>query len=299
MNKELPFPALPQRIAIITSPTAAGYGDFLSQLSNNRQGYAFYTKLFPAIMQGDKAESSVLAAIDSIFSCANIFDVIVIIRGGGASSELNCFDSYPLAAACAQSLLPVMTGIGHERDDTILDMVANRRLKTPTAVAEYLISCMDAAASETDDFLQGIVSMTANLLQKEKNLLQTLGMRLPASINNHMERNRSVLISLGNRLPVSASKLIEKHRALTERSMSALRQTTLKQLDAKGHFLKLTEQFIQMASPDYILKRGYSITLKDGKILKKAADFNVGDVISTRFDDGIIVSRVSEKKDNN
>ena len=122
LNKELPFPILPRRVAVISSPTAAGYGDFLNQLMHNKAGYPFYVKLFPAIMQGERTEESVIAALDRIDRYRDCFDVVVIIRGGGATSDLNSFDSYLLAANCAQFPLPIVTGIGHERDDTIVDL---------------------------------------------------------------------------------------------------------------------------------------------------------------------------------
>ena len=148
LNKELPFPLLPRRIAIITSPTAAGYEDFMNQLTRNKGGYPFYTKLFPALMQGERTEASVIAALDRIYQHQDLFDVVVIIRGGGATSDLNSFDSYLLAANCAQFPLPIITGIGHERDDTVVDLVAHTRMKTPTAVAEFLISRMDSVVSD-------------------------------------------------------------------------------------------------------------------------------------------------------
>ena len=151
LNKELTFPDFPTRIAVITSPTAAGYEDFLNQLLHNQAGYPFYPKLFPALMQGEKTEESVIAALERIDACREYFDVVVIIRGGGATSDLNSFDSYLLAAHCAQFPLPIITGIGHERDDTIVDLVAHTRLKTPTAVAAFLIHCLDQQAATLND----------------------------------------------------------------------------------------------------------------------------------------------------
>ena len=139
LNKELDIPRLPQRIVVISSPTAAGYGDFCHQLENNSRGFYFYTELFPALMQGDRVEESVLSALDRVNARLSEFDVVVIIRGGGATSDLSGFDTYLLAAACAQFPLPIITGIGHERDDTVLDSVAHTRVKTPTAAAEFLI----------------------------------------------------------------------------------------------------------------------------------------------------------------
>ena len=147
LNKELPMPVLPQRIAVISSASAAGYGDFCHQLEHNPRGYYFRVELFPSIMQGERTESSLLAALDRINQRLEYFDVVVIIRGGGATSDLSCFDTYLLAAACAQFPLPIITGIGHERDDTVLDTVAHTRVKTPTAAAECLIARMDEAAA--------------------------------------------------------------------------------------------------------------------------------------------------------
>ena len=142
LNKQLDLPLISNRIAIISSPTAAGYEDFLNQLHNNKSGFVFYTHLFPAVMQGDRVEESILSALDSIFENLDSFDAVIIIRGGGATSDLSCFDSYLLATSCAQFPLPIITGIGHERDDTVLDIVAHTRAKTPTAVAEFLIKRM-------------------------------------------------------------------------------------------------------------------------------------------------------------
>ena len=140
LNKELEIPLLAQRIAVISSATAAGYGDFCNQLEQNPYGFVFYPRLFPAIMQGERVEQSVITALDAIHACRDDWDVVVIIRGGGATSDLSGFDTYELAANCAQFPIPIITGIGHERDDTVLDCVSHTRVKTPTAAAEYLIN---------------------------------------------------------------------------------------------------------------------------------------------------------------
>ena len=191
LNKELLFPTLPKRIAVITSPTAAGYEDFMNQLANNKAGYPFYIRLFPALMQGERTEESVIAALDQVYRHLEYFDVVVIIRGGGATSDLSSFDSYLLAANCAQFPLPVITGIGHERDDTVLDLVAHTRMKTPTAVAEFLIAQMDRAADELDTLQQAVCQFATDQLAKQQSLLQLLGNRLPVWVLNQVERNRS------------------------------------------------------------------------------------------------------------
>lgn len=294
LNKELPFPVLPKRIAVITSPTAAGYEDFLNQLAHNKAGYPFYPKLFPALMQGEKTEASVIAALDRIYHHLDCFDVVVIIRGGGATSDLNSFDSYLLAANCAQFPLPIVTGIGHERDDTILDMVAHTRMKTPTAVAEFLIGRMDAAAIELEELQQEVSELATGILLKQKNFLQLLGARLPAIVTNRIERNRSQLQMLGNRLPASVSALLTRRRTTLDTLQMQLQNRSANRLAEGARFIQLTEQFIKMASPDYVLKRGYSLALKDGKIIKHAADLTIGDELITRFADGDVKSKVEK-----
>lgn len=294
LNKELPFPVLPKRIAVITSPTAAGYEDFLNQLANNKAGYPFYPKLFPALMQGERTEESVIAALDRIYHHIDCFDVVVIIRGGGSTSDLNSFDSYLLAANCAQFPLPVITGIGHERDDTILDMVAHTRMKTPTAVAEFLIGRMDAAAEELEDLQQEVSELASTILLKQKNFLQLLGARLPVIVTNRIERNRSFLQMAGNKLPASASAMLLRRRSTLESLQMQLQNRAALRLAEGTRFIQLTEQFIKMASPDYVLKRGYSLSLKDDKIIKHATDLNPGDELVTRFADGDVKSIVKK-----
>lgn len=286
LNKELPFPTLPKRIAVITSPTAAGYEDFLNQLANNKAGYPFYTKLFPALMQGERTEASVIAALDRVYRYADCFDVVVIIRGGGATSDLNSFDSYLLAANCAQFPLPIITGIGHERDDTILDLVAHTRMKTPTAVAEFLIGQMDKAAAEVNDLQQAVCRMATDILSKQKNFLQLLGSRLPALAVNRIERSRAALQRIGIQLPTDAHAFLNRWASNLEAMQVRLANRAANSLAERTRFIQLTEQFIKMASPAYVLKRGYSLTLKDGKIVKQAAGLVAGDKLVTRFADG-------------
>jgi len=156
MNKELEFPDVPQKIAVISSETAAGYQDFINQLKNNQGGYVFYCKLFPAVMQGPQTEASVIQALEQIYHYEDFFDVVVIIRGGGSQFDLSYFDNYNIAYYVTQFPLPVITGIGHEKDNSVVDLVAHTRLKTPTAVAEFLIGTVakfDLKLSESQSLL--------------------------------------------------------------------------------------------------------------------------------------------------
>lgn len=190
LNKELPFPALPQRVAVISSSFAAGYGDFCDQLANNPYGFVFYPRLFAAPMQGSKVEQGIIAALDKIAQNIDFWDVVVIIRGGGATSELSCFDTYDLANNCAQFPLPVITGIGHHRDDTLIDAVAHTRVKTPTAAAEYLVQCMAARAAEVDELASSITSAVRNCTEGCKRRVESIAQRLPVFAAMYIDRQR-------------------------------------------------------------------------------------------------------------
>ena len=294
LNKELPLPLLPRRIALISSPTAAGYEDFMNQLTHNRAGYPFYVKLFPALMQGERTEESVIAALDRIYAHQELFDVVALLRGGGATSDLNSFDSYLLAANCAQFPLPILTGIGHERDDTVVDLVAHTRLKTPTAVAEFLIARMDQAAQTVEELQQTMTQSASVRLLQEKQRLQSYATRFPALVGQRMERNRTLLHQLGAKLPTMAQGFVERKRAMVDRLVMQLRNATTTHLAEKQRFLQLQEQFVRMASPDYILRRGYSLTLREGKIIKRAEELQVGEELTTRFMDGEVKSIIKE-----
>lgn len=291
LNKELAFPVLPQRIAVITSATAAGYEDFLHQLGANKRGYAFYPTLFPALMQGEKTESSVIAALERIYRQADRFDLVVIIRGGGATSDLNSFDSYPLACHCAQFPLPIVTGIGHERDDTVVDLVAHTRAKTPTAVAELLIARMEEAESEISFLQQQIVRLVREDVQEKRSFLQLTGMRLPALAGNLLEHHRATLRLSVRQMPAVAARCLDKKRNALESATMRLRNETRSMLEKEKNALRLDGQFVRLASPDYILRRGYTLTLKAGKIIKHASEIGHGDALVTRFADGEVRSR--------
>lgn len=314
LNKELELPTLVQRIAIVTSPTAAGYEDFLNQLHHNKQGYKFYTKLYPAIMQGDKTASSVIEALDKI--CLNLddYDAVVIIRGGGATSELNAFDNYELAANCAQFPLPLITGIGHERDDTVIDLVANVRAKTPTAVAEFLIGRMSEAEERMLILQQRLLDLTTIKLTEEKGFLQAVSARLPGLVQSWLHQHNAGLQLLQRRvntashsfladkrytqdmmvrrLPDTAFAMINKGKQELAMAAQQMKGAMSNQIVTRTHELGMLEQFVQMASPDYILKRGYTITVHEGKIVKNATDLKQGDQLVTRFKDGEVTSIV-------
>ena len=270
LNKELEMPMLPQRVAVISSATAAGYGDFCNQLANNPRGYGFRTELFPTIMQGERVEESVLSALDAIYQRMDEFDVVVIIRGGGATSDLSGFDTYLLAASCAQFPLPIITGIGHERDDTVIDKVAHTRVKTPTAAAEFLIACMDQLANRLDELAYRLQQGVRNHLMWEHRRMESLKQRIPNAVYKRIGDAKYVLLSAQRNLQMASRQF----------------------LSIKKHRLELLQQRLNDALPEKQLARGYSITLKDGKVVKDASLLKEGDVVTTRLFNGEVKSEI-------
>ena len=262
------MPMLPQRVAVISSATAAGYGDFCNQLANNPRGYGFHTELFPAIMQGERVEASIIAALDTIYYRMDEFDVAVIIRGGGATSDLSGFDTYELAANCAQFPLPIITGIGHERDDTVIDRIAHTRVKTPTAAAEYLIARMDKCADALDEMSARLMESVRRLLLWEHQRMERLRQRIPSAVYKRIADAKYGLLSAQRDLQMVSRQF----------------------LSVKKHRLELLQQRLNDALPEKQLARGYSITLKNGKAVKDASALKEGDTLVTLLYKGKVES---------
>lgn len=291
LNKELELPVLAQRIAVISSATAAGYGDFCNQLENNAFGFAFYPRLFPAIMQGERVEASVIAALDRIYAESEKWDVVVIIRGGGATSDLSGFDTYDLAASCAQFPLPIITGIGHERDDTVIDLVAHTRVKTPTAAAEFLVNHLRQTAEQLENYAYYIRQEVPARLNREKERLERCITRIPARVQMRLQREDFRRERLAKRMEMAWQSRLAKEQyrlELLSRLSVALQARLLKE----KHRLDLLEKSVEAASPDLLLKRGYSITLKDGKAVTDASLLKPGDRVVTRVAKGQFSSEV-------
>ncbi len=272
LNKELPLSPLPQRIAVISSATAAGYGDFRNQLFGNAPGFVFYVKLFPALMQGERAEESVIDALNRIYSEVDRWDAVVIIRGGGATSDLSCFDSYLLATNCAQFPLPIITGIGHERDDTVIDCVAHTRVKTPTAAAEFLLSTMQQSASRLAELQARLEDTVTTRLRDEQRRVEQLSDKL------------STIFAL--------RKAHEEQRASS--LWLRLTQACRLRITQQQHKLELLEQTARHASPELLLQRGYSITLHNGRAVTDATQLRDGDELETRLAKGTVKSIVKK-----
>lgn len=247
LNKELPFPLLPKRIAVISSATAAGYGDFCDQLNNNIYGFKFSVTLFQSAMQGAKVEEGIISALNTIAANADEWDVVIIIRGGGATSDLSCFDTYDLANNCAQFPIPIVTGIGHQRDDTLLDIVAHTRAKTPTAAAELLIHTM--------------------LQQAER--VAMLQQAIPDTVQRRITAERSRLSSMLQRLPLSTALLMQRQRHRLEMWEEKLKACSPEKILAKGYTLTLSNGRIVKSADQ--LRRGDIIVTRfsDGETESK------------------------------
>ena len=291
LNKELELPVLMQRIAVISSATAAGYGDFCDQLANNSFGFVFYPHLFPAVMQGDRVESSIIRALERIYAQADRYDVVVIIRGGGATSDLSGFDTYDLAANCAQFPLPILTGIGHERDDTVVDMVAHTRVKTPTAAAEFLINHLYVTAHRLESLADYIYKVVPQRLQRERERLDGWLARVPVKVQMRLQHEQFRHERLSKRLEMAwqTRRVREEYRL---QLLPRLQAAVQSRLQRESHRLQLLEQQTEAASPDRLLKKGYSITLKDGKAVTDADSLQPGDEVTTRVANGTFKSRI-------
>ena len=295
LNKELELPELMQRVAVISSPTAAGYGDFCNQLAHNDFGFVFYTCLFPAVMQGEKVERSVISALDRIYREVDHWDVVVIIRGGGATSDLSGFDTYELAANCAQFPLPVITGIGHERDDTVIDMVAHTRVKTPTAAAEFLVNHLRRTAERLETFAQCVYQEVPSMLSRERERLDSWMARIPARVQMCLQREGFAQERLVKRLEMSVQACLQSERHRQELCLQRVENALSVRMQVERHRLELFSQRVKAASPDLLLKRGYSMTLKDGKAVTDASLLQPGDVVETRLAKGRFKSKVMEE----
>ncbi len=296
LNKELDLPRVVQRIAVISSPTAAGYGDFCHQLEHNSQGFVFYIRLFPALMQGEGTEDSIISALNRIYEEQELWDVVVLIRGGGATSDMSCFDSYELASNCAQFPLPMLVGLGHERDETVLDFVAHTSVKTPTAAAVFLIDRIQDFADALDEVMERLSSFSRQRMNEEKMRLQGLSMRLPTRVVQYISDEKLRMQKCENRLKQVSSMKVEKEKYrmmyLGQKLPMALKQL----FDREKHRLQMLEQKTESASPERILSRGYSLTLKDGKAVTDATVLKEGDSLVSRFARGQSLSIVKTIK---
>lgn len=339
MNKELELPLAPQKIAIISSATAAGLQDFMDQLDENVHGFRFYTKLFEATMQGAETVPTIINALERIYAFEEFFDLVVIIRGGGATADLNSFDNYDLAYNITQFPLPVITGIGHEKDDTIVDLVAHTRLKTPTAVAEFLIMGLQRFSDKLLFVQQGIIEKVQTRVEVERarieqvtsrmdyeikgylshqfNQLHTSSLKLKSFVGRFAMKREMELGQIKDKLSGTLSMYFLKMANLLGQRMPSLKRVVDRQIDLrKNHIerkreqienvsrktiqlnlerLQMYENSIRLLSPENVLKRGFSLTTRNGKIVKDIDQVQVDDVLETRLAKGLIESKILKK----
>lgn len=270
LQRELVLPRFAQRIAVISSAQAAGYGDFCHQIDDNSYGLSFSHELFAAIMQGEQVEQSVIAALDRINARIDEFDVVVIIRGGGATTDMSGFDTLALAENVANFPLPIITGIGHDRDECILDMVSYMRVKTPTAAAAFLIDHLSEVYAALVSARERISRIAERHLAYEKMRLKQLADHIPTLFALTRERQTKRIDTLAHRLDSAATQRLERER----------------------HRLQLVAQRAQAQDPIHILRRGYSITLHNGHALRSGDELADGDIIETRLEQGTLKSEI-------
>lgn len=285
-NKELTIPLLPQRIAIISSHSAAGYGDFINQLYNNSYNYQFYTSLFTASMQGENTATSVIEALNLINNNIDYYDMVAIIRGGGSTSELASFDNYELACNVAQFPIPVIVGIGHERDETVLDYIAAVRVKTPTAAAEWLIERSRMAENAALDMRKQIVDIVSTRLLRENSRLQQFTSNIPYTVTQRVHREEQRHRNITHNIIHNTSEMIGREYNRMSLTTHILNERTHNRLYQEQQLLDNLNNTIRLLSPDATLARGYSLVIHNNKVIKSVNDIPNNEPIEIHLADG-------------
>jgi exodeoxyribonuclease VII large subunit len=292
LQKELALPLFCQRIAVVSSQTAAGYGDFENQLTGNDASLRFTTRLFPAIMQGEQVEQSIIAALNRIYEQIDDFDCVVIIRGGGATADMSGFDTLALAENVAQFPLPIITGIGHDRDESILDMVSHTRVKTPTAAAALLIDHLKSVLDALNNAQQRITHYAQQKFSVLSSQLSMLEKALPRLFSVVKARQEAKIDALFSRMLSTMQQRIVSQKSRIDTFGQRIPLLLERKLTTEHHKLELAEEKMKSLDPRLLLKRGYSITLKNGKAVRAPQQLQKGDVIETRLEKGNIKSTV-------
>lgn len=321
LNRQLTLAEVPQFVAVISSPTAAGLQDFLTHLQANRRGYSFGVRLFPAFMQGERTSESVIAALDSIYNSSIPFDVVVIVRGGGAQAELDSFNSYPVGTHICQFPIPVLTGIGHDKDETVADMVAWQNFKTPTAVADFLVDQMELFENGLYGACEELRDIVNEKFSTNYQQLRLLGTSVRKLIQKWYDRISKVIIAQERTLEGMATlclqKLDKRCMALTGSlrqcvlssgsrqqyllrylgmAIRAIGQKTLVQTEAS---LKRIEGDLTTANPEEVLSKGYALVFAEGKRIRSINGLKPGDRIVNILSDGQIAGKIEEVAKNN
>lgn len=296
MNRQLLWPAAPLRVAVISAPGAAGYGDFINQLYHNYYRLRFTVRLFPALMQGERAPSSIISALEAVAYEADDWDCVVVIRGGGATSDLATFDNYDLAANIAQFPLPVIVGIGHERDVTVLDYVANMRVKTPTAAAEWLIGRGGEQLTRLSEIASAMLRLATDRMSGGKEQLSYYTGLLPVAAKGVLERASSKLREALSMTFSLSSRRVLPAIARLDAIAEHLRPATERVLSRGADRLDAADRLLDALSPQATLRRGYSVTRVNGRALTSADSVPAGSLIETTLAVGKIISVVKSEK---
>lgn len=315
MQKELEMPLFCQHIAVISSANAAGYGDFVNQLESNAYGFRFVTRLFPATMQGEGVEQSIISALEKIYTTTlqlprggefepvsqeayprggmeGVFDCVVIIRGGGATSDLSGFDTLALAENVAQFPLPVITGIGHERDESILDMVSHTRVKTPTAAAAFLIDNLKRVWDFLEDAQNSLAANARQRMETEQMRLVRASEKISPLFSLVKEREERRLDRMMQKIIAAAQQGVSNNKHKIDIIEGNMQPLAMRLMTEQKHRLQMLEQRAQALDPVLLLKRGYSITTHNGIVVRDASLLKPGDVLETRVEKGIVQSEV-------
>ncbi len=293
MNKGLEIPILPKRVAVVSSPTAAGLQDFVNQLLHNNAGYVVEHTLFAANMQGAEAEESIIAALNKIYENHDEFDVVAIIRGGGSQADLSCFDSYWLSAHVAQFPIPIITGIGHDKDISVVDLVAHTKLKTPTAVAEYILDKFVVAEDYINDYKQRLVESVNEMLSEQSMLYEKALSTIAPFVIQTTSQEKIRLERIQRKLEVSINQHLTSNSTKLLLLTNLYRNCTNHFIDSESVQLEKLESKNNLLNPDNILKRGYSITLFNGRVLRNSKGITKGAKIKTVLHNGELDSTVA------
>lgn len=298
LQKELIIPLFAQRVAVISSDNAAGYDDFCNQLQNNEKGLAFSVKLYPAVMQGESTEDSVIEALDRIYKDEDKFDVVVIIRGGGATSDLSGFDTLSLAENVANFPLPIIVGIGHNRDESVLDLVANMSVKTPTAAAAFLIDRLAAVAARVDAAATSLSKYVTNRIEQEKSRIKYLSTVLPSLYAAVKSRENMRISRMSDSLYVAVRQIVASEKARLDLMPQRLSGAWRQAVTGESHRLQMLEQRVAASDPKRMLARGYTLTLHDGRAVTDLSSLKKGDMLTTLFAGGEVMSEVNKISKN-
>ena len=296
MQKELSLPTFCQRIAVISSATAAGFGDFTNHLQGNEHGFRFTTELFPAIMQGEQVEPSVINALNNINDRIDEFDCVVIIRGGGATADMSGFNTLALAENVANFPLPIITGIGHDRDESIIDMISFMQVKTPTAAAGYLIDHLQIAADRIALLADSTARCVQEKLERERIHLTSISTRIPILFSLTKTREQGIIDSLQQRIINAVQQDTKQRQYRIEHIKQRLTPAAQNIIQQQKHRLQLLTQRTSVLDPAIILRRGFSMTLCNGRFITDASQINEGDIIETMVAKGTIRSKVIASK---